>query len=76
MDKALQKSLKTMNIKLAFRVSRVWPLNLVAMVKNFGPNDVFTIAKQEEHELSYHSNAIDEFYNNEVVVTVELLNIA
>jgi hypothetical protein len=46
------------------------------MVRKFGLGDVFTIVEQEEHELSYHSNAIDESYNSEAVVTIELLNIA
>jgi hypothetical protein len=57
-------------MKLGFRVYRIWPLNLVAMVRKFGPSDVFIIVKEEEHELSYHSNLKDEFNNNEAKVTI------
>jgi nitrate reductase NapE component len=74
-DKALQQSLKKENIKSRFRVFIIWPLNHVAMVGKFGPGDVFIVAKKEEHELSYHSNAIDESSNNEANVTIKLLNI-
>jgi hypothetical protein len=70
MDKALQQSLKNENIKSRFRVSGIWPLNLITMVGKFGPSDVFTVAKEEEHELSYHSNAIDEPSNSEVEVAM------
>jgi hypothetical protein len=45
------------------------------MVGKISPSDV-TIVKEEEHELSYHSNAIDEPNNNEVEVAIMLLNIA
>jgi hypothetical protein len=40
------------------------------MVRKFGPSDVFIVIEQEEHELSYHSNAIYESYNSEAVVTI------
>jgi hypothetical protein len=40
-DKALQQPLKKENI-LKFKVFGFWPLNLVAMVGKFGPNDAFT----------------------------------
>ncbi len=46
------------------------------MVRKFGSSDVFIVIEHEEHELLYHSNAIYESYNSEVVVTMELLNIA
>jgi hypothetical protein len=45
------------------------------MVGKIGPNDVFNIVKEEEHELSYHSNATDDPNNNEVEVAIMLLNI-
>ncbi len=37
MEKALQQSLTKGNIKLRFRVSRIWPLNPVAIIGKFGP---------------------------------------
>jgi len=67
-DKALQSCLKKENMKLGFKVYRIWPLNLVAMVGKFGPSDVFTTVEEEEHELSCHSNLKDEFNNNEAKV--------
>ncbi len=45
------------------------------MVGKFGPSDVFITTKEEEHENSYHLNAIDESNNNEAETTIELLNI-
>lgn len=75
MDKALQQSSQKENIKSRFRVFRIWPLNLIAMVGKFGPSDVFITTKEEEHENSYHLNAIDESNNNEAETTIELLNI-
>jgi hypothetical protein len=45
------------------------------MVGKFGPSDVFTATKEEEHELSYHLDATNESSNNEVEVAIELLNI-
>jgi hypothetical protein len=65
--------LEKKNIKSRFKVSRIWPLNLEAIVGKFG--DVFIIAKKEEHENSYHSNAIDES-NSDAKVATKLLNIA
>jgi inorganic pyrophosphatase len=67
-DKALQKSLKKENIKSRCKVSGIWPLNFIAMVGKCGPSDVFIIAKEEEHELSYHLGAIDECNNSEVEI--------
>jgi len=46
------------------------------MVGKFGPSDVFTITKEEEHKLSYHSNATYESSNNETKFAIKLLNIA
>jgi hypothetical protein len=46
------------------------------MVRKFCLGDVFIAIKHEEHELSYHSNEIYEFYNSEVIITIKLLNIA
>jgi nitrate reductase NapE component len=43
-DKALQQPLKKENIKLRFKVSGLWPLNLVAMVGKFGPSDVLQLS--------------------------------
>jgi hypothetical protein len=74
-DKALQQSLKKENIKLGFRVYGIWPLNPSTMVGKFGPSDVFNTTKEEEHELSYHSDATYEFNNSEVKVATKLLNI-
>jgi hypothetical protein len=74
-EKALQQSLKKGNIKSRFRVSRIWPLNHVAMVGKFGPSDVFIATKEAKHELSYHSNTTNESSNNEVNVAINLLNI-
>jgi hypothetical protein len=45
------------------------------MVGKFGPSDVFIAIEEEEHELSYHLDAIDESSNNEVEVAIKLLNI-
>jgi hypothetical protein len=36
------------------------------MVTKFDPSDVFNVAKDEEHELSYHLDAINESNNSEV----------
>jgi hypothetical protein len=44
------------------------------MVGKFGPIVVFTATK-EEHELSYHLDAIDKSSNNAVEVTTKLPNI-
>jgi hypothetical protein len=44
------------------------------MVGKFGVGDVFTAIKKK-HEISYHSNEIDESTNNEAKVTKKLLNI-
>jgi hypothetical protein len=41
------------------------------MVGKFGLGDVFTITKKEEHELSYHLDAINEFNNSEVEATTK-----
>jgi hypothetical protein len=46
------------------------------MVGKFGPSDVFTVTEEEEHELSYHSNATYESSNNEAKYAIKLLNIA
>ncbi len=46
------------------------------MVGKCGPSNVFTTTKEEEHELSYYSNLINESNNNEVKATPKLLNIA
>jgi hypothetical protein len=67
--------LKKENIKSRFKVFRIWPLNHVAMVGKFGLNGVFIVAKEKEHELSYHSNATNESSNNEANVAIKLLNI-
>jgi hypothetical protein len=74
-DKALQQSSQKENIKSKFGVFRIWPLNIIAMVGKFGTSDVFITTKEEEHENSYHLNAIDESNNNEAKNTIELLNI-
>jgi len=41
------------------------------MVGKFGLSDVFTIAKEEEHEVSYHLNVINESNNSEVEATTK-----
>jgi hypothetical protein len=41
------------------------------MVGNFGLSDVLTIAKEEENEISYHLNAINESNNSEVEATTK-----
>jgi hypothetical protein len=69
-EKALQQSLKNENIKSRFKVFGIWPLDLITMVGKIGPSDVFTVAKEEEHELSYHSNAIDKPSNSEVEIAI------
>jgi len=74
-DKALQQSSQKENIKSRFRVFRIWPLNLITMVGKLGPSDVFITTREEEHENSYHLNAIDESNNNEAKTTIELQNI-
>ncbi len=74
-DKGLQQSLKNKNIKLGIKVVGIWPLNHTTMVGKFGPSDVFIAIEEEEHELSYHLDAIDESSNNEVEVAIKLLNI-
>jgi len=74
-DKALQQSLKKENVKLRFKVFGIWPLNPATMVEKFSPGDVFIVIKEGKHEVSYHSNAIDEYSNNEVEATKKLLNI-
>jgi hypothetical protein len=52
-DKALLKSLKKETIKSGFKVCEIWPLNLIAMVGKVGPNEVFTISKEEGTNNSY-----------------------
>jgi hypothetical protein len=47
-DKALQQSLKKENIKLGFRVYKIWPLNSIAMAIKFGPSEVFTIIEEKD----------------------------
>jgi hypothetical protein len=42
----------------------------------FGQSDVFIVTKEEEHKLSYHSNATYESSNNEAKFAIKLLNIA
>jgi hypothetical protein len=44
--------LKKKNIKLRFKVFGIWPLNLETIVGKF--ENVFIIAKEEEHINSYH----------------------
>jgi nitrate reductase NapE component len=39
-EKVLQKSLEKKNMKFGFKVCRIWPLNSIAMVGKFGPNEV------------------------------------
>jgi PDZ domain-containing secreted protein len=73
-DKALQQSLKKENVKLRFKVYGIYPLNPATMVEKFGLGDVFIIIEEEKHEVSYHSNAIDEYSNSEVEATIKLLN--
>jgi hypothetical protein len=58
MDKVLQQCLKKQNFTFGFRVCRIWPLNFVAMVGKFCPNEVFIATKEENPENSYHSNTI------------------
>lgn len=57
-DKPLQQSLKKQNIKFGFKVCKIWPLNFATMARKFGPNEVFTLAKEENPGNSYHSNTI------------------
>jgi hypothetical protein len=45
-DKALQQPLKKENMKLGFKVSRIWPLNLTTMVGKFGLSDVFIVIEE------------------------------
>jgi hypothetical protein len=45
------------------------------MVGKFGLGDVFSTTEEEEHELSYHSNATYESSNSEAKVAIKLLNI-
>jgi hypothetical protein len=75
-DKALQKSLKKENIKSRCKVYGIWPLNPTTMVGKFGPNDVFIVAKEEEHELSYYLNATNECRTMKLKLSQSLLNIA
>jgi nitrate reductase NapE component len=49
-DKALEHSLKKENINSRFKVCAIWPLNLVAMVGKFGPNELFIVTKEADHE--------------------------
>jgi hypothetical protein len=74
-DKALQQSLQKENIKSRFKVFGIWPLNLIAMVGNFGPSVVFIAIEKEDHENPYHLNAIDESNNSGAQATIKLLNI-
>ncbi len=46
-DKALLQSLKKEIIKLGFKVCKSWPLNLLAMVGNFGLSKVFIVTEKE-----------------------------
>ncbi len=46
------------------------------MVGKFGPNDVFIVAKEEEHELSYYLNATNECRTMKLKLSQSLLNIA
>ncbi len=75
-DKALQKSLKKENTKSRCKVYGIWPLNPTTMVGKFGPNDVFIVAKEEEHELSYYLNATNECRIVRLKLSQNLLNIA
>ncbi len=70
MDKVLQQSLQKENIKSGFKFFGIWQLNHVAVVRKFGPSDVFTTTKKEEHENSYHLNAIDESSNSEAKTAI------
>jgi hypothetical protein len=45
------------------------------MVGKFGPSDVFTPTKKEEHELSYHLDVINESNNNETKAAIEFSHI-
>ncbi len=59
MDKALQQSSKNDNIKSRFRVSWIWPLNLVAMVGKFVPSDMLTSVQEED--LDHNSKNLGVF---------------
>jgi hypothetical protein len=52
-DKALEHSFKMENINSRFKVCAIWPLNLVAMVGKFGPNELFILAKEMDHESGF-----------------------
>jgi hypothetical protein len=58
-DKALQQSSKNDNIKSRFRVSWIWPLNLVAMVGKFVPSDMLTSVQEED--LDHNSKNLGVF---------------
>ncbi len=46
----MEHSLKKENINSRFKVCAIWPLNLVAMVGKFGPNELFIVTKEADHE--------------------------
>ncbi len=52
-DKALLQSLKKKTLKSRFRVCKIWPLNLLAMVGKFGLSKVFIATKKERTENAY-----------------------
>lgn len=39
--------------KIKVWVYKIWPLNLIAMVLKIGPNEVFSITKEEEADNAY-----------------------
>jgi hypothetical protein len=43
------------------------------MVGKFGPSDVIIVAKEEEHELSYHLNATNECSNIKVEIVTKFV---
>ncbi len=52
-DKAFLQSLKKEIVKLGFKVCKIWPLNLVAMVGKFGLNKVFITIEKARVENAY-----------------------
>jgi hypothetical protein len=45
--------LKKKTLKSRFRVCKIWPLNLLAMVGKFGLSKVFIATKKERTENAY-----------------------
>ncbi len=61
-NKALDQGLSKQNIKFGFKVTRIWPINLRAMVDKILPSEIYTTSNnnlEDEDEMLHQFKKMD-----------------